>query len=137
MPVDGIRISENADVTAIGANGAAGIGSGANADVANIEIAGGIVNATAGSGTIGSKNIGGAGIGSGAYINDEAKLASGITISGGTVIATGGDGGAGIGSGSDVEATEIKVTGGVVKKQQAAQMQLVLAREQMQRYRIL
>lgn len=96
--------------------GAAGIGSGANADVANIEIAGGIVNATAGSGTIGSKNIGGAGIGSGAYINDEAKLASGITISGGTVIATGGDGGAGIGSGSDVEATEIKVTGGVVKK---------------------
>lgn len=79
MPVDGIRISENADVTAIGANGAAGIGSGA-------------------------------------YINDEAKLASGITISGGTVIATGGDGGAGIGSGSDVEATEIKVTGGVVKK---------------------
>lgn len=116
MPVDGIRISENADVTAIGANGAAGIGSGANADAANIEIAGGIVNATAGSGTIGSKNIGGAGIGSGAYINDEAKLASGITISGGTVIATGGDGGAGIGSGSDVEATEIKVTGGVVKK---------------------
>lgn len=116
MPVDGIRISENADVTAIGANGAAGIGSGANGDAANIEIAGGIVNATAGSGTIGSKNIGGAGIGSGAYINDEAKLASGITISGGTVIATGGDGGAGIGSGSDVEATEIKVTGGVVKK---------------------
>ena len=116
MPVDGIRISENADVTAIGANGAAGIGSGANADAANIEIAGGIVNATAGSGTIGSKNIGGAGIGSGAYINDEAKLASGITISGGTVIATGGAGGAGIGSGSDVEATEIKVTGGVVKK---------------------
>ena len=113
MPVDGIRISENADVTAIGANGAAGIGSGANGDAANIEIAGGIVNATAGSGTIGSKNIGGAGIGSGAYINDEAKLASGITISGGTVIATGGDG---IGSGSDVEATEIKVTGGVVKK---------------------
>lgn len=112
MPVDGIRISENADVTAIGANGAAGIGSGANADAANIEIAGGIVNATAGSGTIGSKNIGGAGIGSGAYINDEAKLASGITISGGTVIATGGDGGAGIGSGSDVEATEIKVTAG-------------------------
>lgn len=98
------------------AYGAAGIGSGANGDAANIEIAGGIVNATAGSGTIGSKNIGGAGIGSGAYINDEAKLASGITISGGTVIATGGDGGAGIGSGSDVEATEIKVTGGVVKK---------------------
>ena len=49
MPVDGIRISGNADVTAIGANGAAGIGSGANADAANIEIAGGIVNATAGS----------------------------------------------------------------------------------------
>ncbi len=64
MPVDGIRISENADVTAIGANGAAGIGSGANADAANIEIAGGIVNATAGSGTIGSKNIGGAGLNS-------------------------------------------------------------------------
>ena len=89
MPVDGIRISGNADVTAIGANGAAGIGSGANADAANIEIAGGIVNATAGSGTIGSKNIGGAGIGSGAYINDEAKLASGITISGLNVIASG------------------------------------------------
>lgn len=109
MPVDGIRISENADVTAIGANGAAGIGSGANADAANIEIAGGIVNATAGSGTIGSKNIGGAGIGSGAYINDEAKLASGITISGGTVIATGGDGGAGIGSGKNASVDNINI----------------------------
>ena len=114
MPVDGIRISGNADVTAIGANGAAGIGSGANADAANIEIAGGIVNATGGSGTIGSKSIGGAGIGSGAYINDEAKFASDITISGGNVTATGGDGGAGIGSGSDVEAADIKVTGGIV-----------------------
>ena len=31
-------------------------------------------------------------------------------------VLPGGDGGAGIGSGSDVEATEIKVTGGVVKK---------------------
>ena len=109
MPVDGIRISENADVTAIGANGAAGIGSGANADAANIEIAGGIVNATAGSGTIGSKNIGGAGIGSGAYINDEAKLASGITISGGTVIATGGAGGAGIGSGKNASVDNINI----------------------------
>ena len=114
VPVDGIRISENADVTAIGANGAAGIGSGANADAANIEIAGGIVNAAGGSGTIGSKSIGGAGIGSGAYINDEAKLASGITISGGNVTATGGDGGAGIGSGSDVEAADIKITDGIV-----------------------
>ena len=36
MPVDGIRISENADVTAIGANGAAGIGSGADGDAAEI-----------------------------------------------------------------------------------------------------
>lgn len=115
MPVDGIRISENADVTAIGANGAAGIGSGANADAANIEIAGGIVNATAGSGTIGSKNIGGAGIGSGAYINDEAKLASGITISGGTVIATGGDGGAGIGAGLNSETRDINIIGEVVE----------------------
>ena len=116
MPVDGIRISGNADVTAIGANGAAGIGSGANADAANIEIAGGIVNATAGSGTIGSKNIGGAVFGSGSFFNYYAKLDSCFTFSVGYVIAIGGYGGAGIGSGSDVEATEIKVTGGVVKK---------------------
>lgn len=111
MPVDGIRISGNADVTAIGANGAAGIGSGANADAANIEIAGGIVNATAGSGTIGSKNIGGAGIGSGKNasvdnINIYLEYAGNLTVDG-------TENGAGIGSGATdtvSEATNINIS---------------------------
>lgn len=111
MPVDGIRISENADVTAIGANGAAGIGSGANADAANIEIAGGIVNATAGSGTIGSKNIGGAGIGSGKNasvdnINIYLEYAGNLSVDG-------TENGAGIGSGATdtvSEATNINIS---------------------------
>lgn len=115
IPVDGIRISGNADVTAIGANAAAGIGSGANGDATNIEITGGTVNALGGSSSMYNHDIGGAGIGSGANINDEAKLASHITISGGYVVAEGGAGGAGIGSGTEVEATDIKLTDGYIK----------------------
>ena len=114
MPVDGIRISENADVTAIGANGAAGIGSGANADAANIEIAGGIVNATAGSGTIGSKNIGGAGIGSGA--TDTVSEATNINISNTGFISIRARGnGAGIGAGLNSETRDINIIGEVVE----------------------
>lgn len=114
MPVDGIRISENADVTAIGANGAAGIGSGANADAANIEIAGGIVNATAGSGTIGSKNIGGAGIGSGA--TDTVSEATNINISNTGFISIRARGnGAGIGAGLNSETRDINIIGDVVE----------------------
>ena len=114
MPVDGIRISGNADVTAIGANGAAGIGSGANADAANIEIAGGIVNATAGSGTIGSKNIGGAGIGSGA--TDTVSEATNINISNTGFISIRARGnGAGIGAGLNSETRDINIIGEVVE----------------------
>lgn len=97
MPVDGIRISENADVTAIGANGAAGIGSGSDVEATEIKVTGGVVKKATG-------GTDAAGVGSGA----NAKV-SYIMISGGTVTAVGGANGAGIGSGKNASVDNINI----------------------------
>lgn len=101
MPVDGIRISGNADVTAIGANGAAGIGSGSDVEATEIKVTGGVVKKATG-------GTDAAGVGSGA----NAKV-SYIMISGGTVTAVGGANGAGIGSGLAGAASDIYISGNV------------------------
>lgn len=107
MPVDGIRISENADVTAIGANGAAGIGSGKNASVDNINIYLGYAGNLSVDGT---EN--GAGIGSGA--TDTVSEATNINISNTGFISIRARGnGAGIGAGLNSETSDINITGEV------------------------
>lgn len=101
-------------VTALGGDRAAGIGGGAQAECRNIRITGGKVTA--------SGQDGGAGIGSGANIFVSGQNARNITISGGTVIATGGGpvhlysnyGGAGIGGGCNSDGTDIEISGGTV-----------------------
>ena len=109
-----IVISGNADVTAIGSNGGAGIGSGhgwSSAGGAYDITIGGSVNVTAkGSATDYSSSQGGAGIGGGSFSRGGT-----ITISGGTVTATGANGGAGIGSGYyGRNTTTITISGGTV-----------------------
>ena len=92
-------------ITAIGGDDAAGIGAGRNAECSDITINGGNITAT------GTKD--GAGIGSGYgsrnYLNT-------ITITGGTIVATGGNGGGpGIGAGSGGAIGNIVISGGTVE----------------------
>ena len=139
MPVDGIRISENADVTAIGANGAAGIGSGLAGAASDIYISGNVaVTVTAGTDGAGigsGKNASvdniniyleyagnltvdgtenGAGIGSGA--TDTVSEATNINISNTGFISIRARGnGAGIGAGLNSETRDINIIGEVVE----------------------
>lgn len=101
-----IRIA-GGTVTAIGGDGAAGIGGGHKpsyrkaSNGENIVITGGIVTAI---GSDGSAGIGGGYLGQG----------SNITITGGIVTAIGGDGAAGIGSGAMGNCENITIAGGTV-----------------------
>ena len=101
-----IRIA-GGTVTAIGGDGAAGIGGGHKpsyrkaSNGENIVITGGIVTAI---GSDGSAGIGGGYFGQG----------SNITITGGIVTAIGGDGAAGIGSGAMGNCENITIAGGTV-----------------------
>lgn len=112
-----LTIQGSGSLTATGANGGAGIGSGESTTCGNIVIAGGTVTA---SGGVRSAGIGSGGNGS--YCGD-------ITISGGTVVANGDpassdntdSGGAGIGSGGGYRSSsagtvcgKITITGGNV-----------------------
>ena len=130
-----ITISDNADITATGGEYGAGIGGGKGGTGGEITISGGTVKATGTSaagigggsggngGTIkisgsadvtatGSGTYGGAGIGGGSQGSDGGE----ITISGGTVKATGGINCAGIGGGSGgtikISAGTVTATGG-------------------------
>ena len=94
------------NVTATGKDSSAGIGGGdpsdSRADNSTISIYGGTVTATGKSK--------GAGIGGGEYGHAT------VTISGGSVTATGGpSGGAGIGSGADGVGSTVTITGGTIK----------------------
>ena len=89
-------------VTACGAKGGAGIGGGGYGDGGEISISGGTVTAC-GAG-------GGAGIGGGRW----GKGGDKITISGGTVTAYGARGGAGIGGGNGGDGGDITISGGTV-----------------------
>lgn len=93
-------------IEATGGSGDAGIGSGYKAGCGSITISGGAVTATGG--------LNAAGIGSG-YSGDSNGSATcgNITISGGTVSATGGQYGAGIGSGKFSSCGAITITTGV------------------------
>lgn len=123
----------NGTIVANGGAGAAGIGGGsasASTDSinngSNITITGGNITATAGSNTGKDRVNCGAGIGGGAGGGcgggfHPAGSVNGVTISGGTVIATGNGSAAGIGGGSDVfgetvagSATDITISGGNV-----------------------
>lgn len=112
-----LTIQGSGSLTATGASGGAGIGSGQSTTCGNIVIAGGTVTA---SGGVRSAGIGSGGNGS--YCGD-------ITISGGTVVAKGDpastaaddSGGAGIGSGGGYRSSsagtvcgKITITGGTV-----------------------
>ena len=92
---------QGGDITAIGGENSAGIGSGDGGSCGTITISGGKVTATGG----GS----GAGIGSGSW-----GACGSITISDGTIEAIGGDYGAGIGCGDGAECGNITVSGGTV-----------------------
>ena len=89
-----------------GAEYAAGIGGSNQNGTRNIEISGGIVNATGGTAMF---SAGGAGIGGG-----HSGKGSNIVISGGTVTATGATGGAGIGGGTGGTGSDIYISGGNV-----------------------
>jgi hypothetical protein len=90
-------------ITATGGSGAAGIGSGSYKSCGTITISGGTVTATGGSDA--------AGIGTG---YTENSYCGDITISGGTVTATGGENGAGIGTGKSGSCNNITISGGTV-----------------------
>ena len=92
------------NVTATGGANGAGIGAGRDADGGNIRIFGGTVTAT---GTDSSAGIGG-GDASGSYVDY-----SDIEITGGIVTATGSSKGAGIGGGEYGHAT-VTITGGTI-----------------------
>ena len=100
-----------------GSGGGAGIGTGgatgSNVENGNIEINGGVINATGG----GSVIDGGAGIGTGTANNKTNKCGD-ITINGGTVTAKGGNIAAGIGTGVGNYGTntcgDITINGGTV-----------------------
>ena len=101
--------------------GGAGIGGGFNSGANNITISGNDTRVTA-TGKDGGAGIGGAGIGGGAGggANGGAGSVSNVTISGGTVVATGKGSAAGIGGGADLNgieggsATDIAISGGNV-----------------------
>ena len=125
------RISGNAELKDVrGGNLAAGIGSGYDSDKVDVVIDGGTINATGGdsaagigsglnsrssvtikSGTVNAKgnqhsnNFGSSGIG-GSYAD--------VTISGGTITATGYDTGAGIGGSDNNNSSSITITGGTI-----------------------
>jgi hypothetical protein len=97
-------------VTANGGYGAAGIGSGNSSEWCNVEITGGTVVAN-GYASDSDEKLGGAGIGSGtsavpskmAYMKQTTEN---ISITGGTITATGGWGAAGIGSGANNDSAD-------------------------------
>ena len=90
-------------ITATGGSGAAGIGSGSYKSCGTITISGGTVTANGGEYA--------AGIGTG---YTENSYCGDITISGGTVTATGGENGAGIGTGKSGACYNITISGGTV-----------------------
>ena len=126
-----VNISGNAELKDVrGGNLAAGIGSGYDSDKVDVVIDGGTINATGGdsaagigsglnsrssvtikSGTVNAKgnqhsnNFGSSGIG-GNYAD--------VTISGGTITATGYDTGAGIGGSDNNNSSSITITGGTI-----------------------
>ena len=126
-----VNISGNAELKDVrGGNLAAGIGSGYDSDKVDVVIDGGTINATGGdsaagigsglnsrssvtikSGTVNAKgnqhsnNFGSSGIG-GSYAD--------VTISGGTITATGYDTGAGIGGSDNNNSSSITITGGTI-----------------------
>ena len=100
--------------------GGAGIGGGYNRGANDITISGDKTHVTATGGADGSGIGGGAGGGCGGGFHPAGSV-NGVTISGGTVIATGNGSAAGIGGGSDVfgetvagSATDITISGGNV-----------------------
>lgn len=123
---DSITIS-GGTVDATGGSSGAGIGGGGNryyskgGSASNITISGDNTHVTA-TGGYGGAGIGGAGIGGGAGggANGGAGSVSNVTISGGTVVATGKGSAAGIGGGADLNgieggsATDIAISGGNV-----------------------
>ena len=90
-------------ITATGGSGAAGIGSGSYKSCGTITISGGTITANGGEYA--------AGIGTG---YTENSYCGDITISGGTVTATGGENGAGIGTGKSGACYNITISGGTV-----------------------
>ena len=98
-------------VYANGGAAAAGIGGGYDGGCNNITITGGTVHAVSGGGN-------GAGIGGGGNTNADFGISGhdgkNITISGGTVIATGSTAGAAIGGGRDGNGENITISGGTV-----------------------
>ena len=90
-------------ITATGGSGAAGIGSGSYKSCGTITISGGTITANGGEYA--------AGIGTG---YTENSYCGDITISGGTVTATGGENGAGIGTGKSGSCYNITISGGTV-----------------------
>lgn len=97
-------INGTGSLTAIGSDWGAGIGGGWEIDCGNIEIQGGTITATGGTGCAGI------GAGNGGY---NVASCGNITISGGTIEATGGDAAAGIGSGTKSSCGNITITSGV------------------------
>lgn len=94
------------EVEATGGQNAAGIGGGYTA-ASVITISGGTVTATGGTG--------GAGIGSGAAGESGYPASTSITISGGEITATGGQNGPGIGAGLDGAVSKITISNGTVE----------------------
>lgn len=109
-------------LTATGGTSGAGIGGANSKSGSNITITGGSITATAGSNSGTRLVYCGAGIGGGAGggANGGAGSVSNVTISGGTVVATGKGSAAGIGGGADLNgieggsATDITISGGNV-----------------------
>lgn len=86
-------------INATGGTGAAGIGGGHNAQCGTISISGGSVTATGGEGSEANTGAAGIGSGSGTDTNNKAQCGN-ISITRGSVTATGGTGAAGIGGGT-------------------------------------
>ncbi|MCH4226989.1 MAG: carbohydrate-binding domain-containing protein [Solobacterium sp.] len=135
IKINGGTVDANGgDALSSGSGSGAGIGGGYGGDGSNITISGGIVNAHSGNAKSSDKDGGndvggGAGIGGGAAREDPLNNAiiggngSNITITGGTVTATGYTGsqndesyggGAGIGGGFKGTGSDITISGGTV-----------------------
>ena len=99
-----VTIKGSGSLTASSNGWGAGIGGGWEIDCGNIEIQGGTITATGGTGCAGI------GAGNGGY---NVASCGTITISGGTITATGGDAAAGIGSGTKSSCGNITITSGV------------------------
>ena len=99
-----LTIQGSGSLTASSNGWGAGIGGGWEIDCGNIEIQGGTITATGGTGCAGI------GAGNGGY---NVASCGTITISGGTITATGGEAAAGIGSGTKSSCGNITITSGV------------------------